>query len=778
MTRLIWRRPSGSAGCWLSAACSCLAWPEEYGGRGASLWEQTVVREEMWAHHEPRGAQYMGVNWVGPTIMRHGTPEQKSGTCRRSRAARSSGARGSPSRMRLGPGVAADRGQARRRHLARLWSEDLDLVRDDGTVVLPARPDLPRREEAAGDHRVPGADVRAGIEVRPIRSTIGPHHLNEVFFDELEVTEADVLGRVDEGWQVAQEVLAFERVGIARYARCERLLHAAPAAVGDQWEQLPAELRGRWAQMLTHCRRARLLAYRVVSLQSQGRVRPGDSAPYRIAVTRLDQDSAEVLMEIVANAAITGEQGRRFRSEVEDHWRYCRPPPSRPAASRCSAYSWPGPCCPAQTTPRHPGPAGRRVNIELSEEAAEFGRLALLAFEGAAATILSWPLSWSRTAGRAWSHRSWTASVPGSSIRVLTPASWRPPPRCAGAPATGLSLIRSRSGSRGRPTLMPTGWSWLPARAAAVAGLSRRWAAVTLDGHRSFAVGRAGVTASTAFVTGLELEAADRDGHKDAALGLVLPCWTLLGMLDRAIDLARAHVLLREQFGHPLATFQGVQFQLTDAEVERSGVEALAKYALWSVQDGSEDALDDALALRLAAIDAAAIVFRVAHQLFGAIGFCDETPLSWLSRYSERAAAAARPVRDHWRADPATRPPRPDRVVQRSAGGQAVRRRPGGRDVMNYDLPPELTVEADGPVRVVVINRPAELNAINKPLHRALALVWQQLSADLAAKVVILTGPAGPSPRAAIWTGSPRSSMTRRPGMRACARALRSSRRC
>ncbi|HEX3565987.1 MAG TPA: acyl-CoA dehydrogenase family protein, partial [Acidimicrobiales bacterium] len=42
-----------------------LSWPEEFGGLGGSLWMQTVVREEMWAHHEPRGAQYMGVNWVG-----------------------------------------------------------------------------------------------------------------------------------------------------------------------------------------------------------------------------------------------------------------------------------------------------------------------------------------------------------------------------------------------------------------------------------------------------------------------------------------------------------------------------------------------------------------------------------------------------------------------------------------------------------------------------------------------------------------------------------------
>ena len=70
--------------------------------------------------------------------------------------------------------------------------------------------------------------------------------------------------------------------------------------LGDRWDELPAELRGRWVRMLTHCRRARLLAYRVVSLQSTGRVKPGDAAAYRIAVTKLDQDSAEVLMEIAA----------------------------------------------------------------------------------------------------------------------------------------------------------------------------------------------------------------------------------------------------------------------------------------------------------------------------------------------------------------------------------------------------------------------------------------------------------------------------------------------
>jgi enoyl-CoA hydratase len=57
-----------------------------------------------------------------------------------------------------------------------------------------------------------------------------------------------------------------------------------------------------------------------------------------------------------------------------------------------------------------------------------------------------------------------------------------------------------------------------------------------------------------------------------------------------------------------------------------------------------------------------------------------------------------------------------------------------------YDLPAELTVTSDGPVRLLTLNRPTELNAVNARLHRALANVWRQLSADPEAAVVVLTG--------------------------------------
>ena len=175
----------------------------------------------------------------------------------------------------------------------------------------------------------------------------------------------------------------------------------------------------------------------------------------------------------------------------------------------------------------------------------------------------------------------------------------------------------------------------------AVAGTALRWVAVDLDGRRSVATPQPVTTPvrKSGWVAPLDLAPLDEGGAEDLALGLVLPCWTLLGMLDRAIALTADHVRERHQFGQPLSSFQGVQFQLTDAEVERVGLEELAKYALWSLGTGRPEVVADALALRVAAVEAAEVVFRITHQLHGAIGYCDETPLSWLSRASQPSGA-------------------------------------------------------------------------------------------------------------------------------------------
>jgi alkylation response protein AidB-like acyl-CoA dehydrogenase len=252
----------------------CMAWPEEFGGRGASGWEQTAVREEMWALHEPRGAQ------LSTGARRDGDEWVISGQ--------------------------------------KIWTSYATMAQWCFLLARTSREE--RKQQGLTVFLVPMADP--AIEVRPIDCMMGPHHLNEVFFDEVRVDDGAVLGTVGDGWSTVQEVLAFERVGIARYARCERLLQWAPVALGDQWADLPPELAAGWARMLVHCRRSRLLAYRVVATQDSGQVRPGDAAAYRIAVTRLDQESAEVLMDIVGCASLGSDEQRRFARAVEDHHRY------------------------------------------------------------------------------------------------------------------------------------------------------------------------------------------------------------------------------------------------------------------------------------------------------------------------------------------------------------------------------------------------------------------------------------------------------------------------
>jgi alkylation response protein AidB-like acyl-CoA dehydrogenase len=164
---------------------------------------------------------------------------------------------------------------------------------------------------------------RDGITIRPIDNFIGPHHFNEVFLDDVPATQADVLGQVDAGWGVIRTALAFERTGIARYARCDRLLTLVREAYGGTWSHIPGELRTRWARAHIHARVARLLAYRAVHLQSQEVETDTQASVARIAATLCDQEVAELLSEMLATRDFPSdtEHTHMIRRSIEDHWR-------------------------------------------------------------------------------------------------------------------------------------------------------------------------------------------------------------------------------------------------------------------------------------------------------------------------------------------------------------------------------------------------------------------------------------------------------------------------
>jgi alkylation response protein AidB-like acyl-CoA dehydrogenase len=301
-----------------------VAWPTEYGGQGGSVWDQTVVREEMWAHHEPRGAQYMGLNWVGPAIMAYGTDEQKQQHLGAIAAGEVIWCQGF-SEPEAGSDLASLRtravpdGDGYRISGQKIWTSYAGMAH---WCVLAARVGPGERHEGITMFLVP-MDA-PGITVRAIRSMLGPHHLNEVFFDEVAVGPDAVLGGVGEGWSVIRTALAHERVGIARYARCERLLSALGAELAPHWDELPESLHALWARALVQVRVARLLAYRTVHAQASGEVPDVLASAARIAVTQCDQSVAEVLFQAVEHEALEAGPSAPLHGAIEDHWRYAQ----------------------------------------------------------------------------------------------------------------------------------------------------------------------------------------------------------------------------------------------------------------------------------------------------------------------------------------------------------------------------------------------------------------------------------------------------------------------
>jgi hypothetical protein len=165
-----------------------------------------------------------------------------------------------------------------------------------------------------------------------------------------------------------------------------------------------------------------------------------------------------------------------------------------------------------------------------------------------------------------------------------------------------------------------------------------RWIAADLDGRTWSVLTQPRRPARLGpFVTRARLADPEDDvSPDDVARHLVLGAWRILGGLDQALALASAHVALRKQFGKPLAEFQSVRFALADAVVARRGLEELAKFTTWRLDTAAPKARQaDALALRLHADEVAVDLLRRAHQMFGAIGFCDEHDLSVLDRHMQ-----------------------------------------------------------------------------------------------------------------------------------------------
>jgi len=207
--RLAWERHLSAAG-W-----TCLGWPVEHGGRGATLAQQVVFHEEYARADAPARVNHFGEQLLGPTLIAFGSPAQQRRFLPEIVAVRELWCQGYSE-----PGAGSDLAAVRTRAVLdgdqwvidgqKVWTSLAHVA--DWCFVL-ARTD-PGQQRHRGLSYLLVPMRQDGVEVRPIRQLTGASEFNEVFFTAAR-TDADlVVGEVGDGWRVAMGTLAVER-GVA-----------------------------------------------------------------------------------------------------------------------------------------------------------------------------------------------------------------------------------------------------------------------------------------------------------------------------------------------------------------------------------------------------------------------------------------------------------------------------------------------------------------------------------------------------------------------------------
>jgi len=189
-----------------------LTWPEEYGGQGRSYSEQAIALEE-WARAEaPSHLGVIGLGMAGPTIIVHGTEEQKQRYLANILSAEEIWCQGF-SEPGAGSDLAAVRTSAELRdgHFVvngqKVWSSYAHIA---DWCILVTRSDPESQKHAGLTYML--VDMHSpGVEVRPLRQITGEAEFNEIFFENVEVPVENVLDEIGNGWAVAMTTLLHER---------------------------------------------------------------------------------------------------------------------------------------------------------------------------------------------------------------------------------------------------------------------------------------------------------------------------------------------------------------------------------------------------------------------------------------------------------------------------------------------------------------------------------------------------------------------------------------
>ena len=301
-------------------------WPVDHGGQAWTPAQRYIFQEEMALAHAPEGSPF-NVNMIGPVLCRYGTPAQKAQFLAATANIDIWWCQGFSE-----PGAGSD-----------LASLKTSAVRDGDHYVLNGQKIWTTQAQHAdwmfGLFRTDNSGKKQqgitfllidmttpGLTVRPIETIDGEVDANEVFFDDVRVPVANVVGEEGKGWDVAKHLLGSERSGIARIGLSkERLLQlrALETRLAQDGTLSSAEqqrLAYKLAEVEIDLRALELTQLRVVAADAHGGGANSAASILKVKGTELQQRMTELVLELAGPAGLAVPDHDHAGNDPDRDW--------------------------------------------------------------------------------------------------------------------------------------------------------------------------------------------------------------------------------------------------------------------------------------------------------------------------------------------------------------------------------------------------------------------------------------------------------------------------
>ena len=319
-TAVAYRRRGGRAAeaydAWEAASAEagliCPQWPVEVGGRGFKGLQMAVLNEELARAGMPRVNRGMGENLVGPSIIVHGTPEQRAHFLHRVVTGEDRYCQGF-SEPNSGSDLASlqCRGVVEGDEIVvtgqKVWTSGADAA---NMIFCLCRtdPDAPRHR-GISYVLLPMADN--GVTIRPLKQMSGASGFFEVFLDGARAPLFNVIGGLDNGWRVAMTTLGNERGGSAttQHLRFEREFWELVAAARERGRDRDPLVRQQLAWAYSHVEIMRYQGLRTLAGMAAGR-QPGPEASInKLFWSEYHRRLGEIAMGVLGADALVRPEG-------------------------------------------------------------------------------------------------------------------------------------------------------------------------------------------------------------------------------------------------------------------------------------------------------------------------------------------------------------------------------------------------------------------------------------------------------------------------------------